>query len=136
MAKDGFGWLVNVVEDEPDFPEVKIWAIVPGGLLFGTLVSETRFAAYGKEMLSEHSIPLEEGILRAEMSLQTAEILEKYQNMFSEEHVEACLINVQIFSGGVALQPKRMRVRIADVSAWGMGSAPEGLGRRPGASRT
>jgi len=96
--------------------------------LFATPVFGTKFAEYGKELKGGQGVSLEEGILRAE-------ILEKYQNMFSEEHVEACLIEVQIFAGGVALKPKRMRVRIADVSAWGMGSETEGLARRLGASR-
>ena len=49
MAKDGLSRLVNVVEEEPEFPELKIWAVVPGGVIFGTLVSETRFVEFGKE---------------------------------------------------------------------------------------
>ena len=128
MAKDGFSLLVNMIEEENEFPEVKIWVIVPGGLLFGTLVSEQRFAAYGHEHDGEQSIPLEEGILRAEMQLFATEMAEKYEAHFSNsEHVEACLIDVQIISGGAMLRPQRVRVRIADVSAWGLGSVPLGF---------
>lgn len=61
MAKDGLNWLVNVVEAEPDFPELSIWAIVPGGLIAGTLVSEKRFDEYGEQMRAGGSVSLEEG---------------------------------------------------------------------------
>ena len=131
MAKDGFGRLVNMVEEEPDFPDVKIWVIVPGGLLFGTLVSEKVFAEYGREEKSEQSIPLEEGILRAEMQLFAAEMAEKYDALFTDGHVEACLIDALVISGGARLRPKRLRVRISDVSAWGMGAIPSVMPRAP-----
>jgi hypothetical protein len=135
MAKDGFGWLVNVVEEEPDFPEVKIWAIVPGGLLFGKLVSEKRFAEYGSELKNVEGVTIEEGILRAEMSMHAAEMMEKYEAIISNDHVEACLIDAQLFSGGVVMRPKRLRLRISDVSAWGMGAIPDGLARPPKTER-
>jgi len=131
MAKDDFGWLVNVVEEEPDFPELKVWLVVPGGLLFGTLVSEKTFSEYGRENQNKSGISLEEGMLRAEMKLHTAEMFDKYEAMISDEHLEACLIDVQIFSGGVAFRPKKVRVRITDVSAWGMGAPSDVIVRNP-----
>ena len=135
MAKDGLSRLVNVVEEEPEFPELKIWAVVPGGVIFGTLVSETRFVEYGKELREGRGVSMEEGILRTEMSMHAAEIAEKYPALDTDDHVEACLINVQLFSGGVGMKPKRVRLRIAEVAAWGMGALPDDLVKPTAASR-
>ncbi len=125
MAKDDFGWLVNVVEEEGTFPELKVWAIVPGGLLFGTLVSQQRFFEHRREIETAGGMSLEEGMLRAEMTLVVADVYEKYKDMLPNDHVEACFIDVQIFSGGVAFHPSRVRVRVSEVSAWGIGAVPE-----------
>ena len=129
MARDGFDWLVNVIEEEDTFPEFEVWLIVPGGILFGTLVSEKKFCEYSRESTSERSMSMEEGMQKAGLKLHTAEMLDKYAALLPDGHTEACLVDVQIFSVGVALRPKMVRVRIDDVSAWGFGAIPEGVMR-------
>ncbi len=100
---------------------IDIWAAIPGGIIFGKIVSLEQFGKHLKDQLPPESPGDERSIER-----QAQEALDKVARF--EQHTEeteeslAPLVDVIIVSGNRTLKMPVAELRIDSVAAWGIGT--------------
>ena len=116
--------LVRIVEELP-ISEWHVWVVVPGGLISGEMISTRR---YMEEFSEQLSLDIQNRAGEAVERLSFSEILPIPDSPPEGEAKYLHLASPVIISGSPALpiHANLTRVRLADVTAWGLGQLAAG----------